>query len=44
MKVKPLRDNRLGGQAFFLRDPEGNRLEFWFESGVNDEAGISLPV
>ena len=38
--VEPLRDSRLGGQAFFLRDPEGNRLEFWSESGVNEEAGI----
>jgi catechol-2,3-dioxygenase len=34
VKVEPLRDNRLGGVAFFLRDPEGNRLEFWSESRV----------
>lgn len=30
--VDPIRDNCLGGQAFFLHDPEGNRLEFWSES------------
>lgn len=29
--VDPIRDNRLGGHAFFLRDPEGHRLEFWSE-------------
>ena len=29
VKVTPIRQSRLGGQAFFLRDPEGNRLEFW---------------
>jgi catechol 2,3-dioxygenase-like lactoylglutathione lyase family enzyme len=34
-EVAPIRDNYLGGQAFFLRDPEGNRLEFWSESLVN---------
>jgi len=39
VKVEPLRDNRFGGLAFFLRDPEGHRLEFWSESGVNEEAG-----
>lgn len=27
----PIRDNRLGGHAFFLRDPEVHRLEFWSE-------------
>jgi catechol-2,3-dioxygenase len=32
VRVDPIRDNRLGGHAFFLRDPEGNRLEFWSES------------
>ncbi len=31
VKVDPLRDTSLGGRAFFLRDPEGNRLEFWSE-------------
>ncbi len=31
VKAGPLRDSRLGGQAFFLRDPEGNRLEIWSE-------------
>ncbi|MDF7800102.1 methyltransferase domain-containing protein [Pontiellaceae bacterium B1224] len=30
--VEPIRDCRMGGQAFFLRDPEGNRLEFWADS------------
>lgn len=40
VKAEPLRNNRMGGLAFFLRDPEGNRLEFWAESGVNEEAGI----
>ena len=39
VKVEPIRDNRFGGLAFFLRDPEGHRLEFWSESGVNEEAG-----
>ncbi len=29
VKTDPIRDCRLGGQAFFLRDPEGHRLEFW---------------
>ena len=27
VKVAPIRDNRLGGRAFFLRDPEGNLIE-----------------
>ncbi len=31
VRVDPIRNNRLGGHAFFLRDPEGNRLEFWSE-------------
>jgi 2-polyprenyl-3-methyl-5-hydroxy-6-metoxy-1,4-benzoquinol methylase/predicted enzyme related to lactoylglutathione lyase len=30
--VDPIRDCKMGGQAFFLRDPEGNRLEFWADS------------
>lgn len=28
----PIRESRLGGRAFFLRDPEGHRLEFWSET------------
>ncbi|MDD2600348.1 MAG: VOC family protein [Kiritimatiellae bacterium] len=27
--VGPIRPSSLGGQAFFLHDPEKNRLEFW---------------
>ena len=29
--VDPIRPSSLGGQAFFLHDPEKNRLEFWSE-------------
>ena len=32
IQVDPIRDCRMGGQAFFLRDPEGNRLEFWSDA------------
>jgi catechol-2,3-dioxygenase len=31
ISVDPIRHCRMGGQAFFLHDPEGNRLEFWFD-------------
>ena len=32
IEVDPIRDCKMGGQAFFLHDPEGNRLEFWADS------------
>lgn len=34
VRVDPIRDTRLGGHAFFLRDPEGHRLEFWSEPSM----------
>jgi len=33
--VDPIRECRMGGQAFFLRDPEGNRIELWSDSPWN---------
>ncbi|QBG48209.1 methyltransferase domain-containing protein [Verrucomicrobia bacterium S94] len=36
MHVDPIRDCKMGGEAFFLRDPEGNRLEFWADSPWSD--------
>ena len=44
VKVEPLRDSRLGGLAFFLSDPEGNRLEFWSENRLSQEVVFSIPV
>ncbi len=32
VKVGAIRHSCLGGEAFFLHDPEGNRLEFWSET------------
>ena len=37
LAVDPIRNCRMGGQAFFLRDPEGNRLEFWSDSTNRSE-------
>ncbi|MDZ8118247.1 methyltransferase domain-containing protein [Pontiella agarivorans] len=34
--VDPIRNCTMGGEAFFLRDPEGNRLEFWADSPWSD--------
>jgi catechol 2,3-dioxygenase-like lactoylglutathione lyase family enzyme len=44
VKVEPIRDNHLGGQAFFLRDPDGNRLEFWSEKRLSQEVVFSIPM
>ncbi|NQU37032.1 MAG: VOC family protein [Actinobacteria bacterium] len=30
--VDPVRECHMGGRAFFLRDPDGNRLEIWSDS------------